>query len=154
MVQLVIPKLEDMWFREKLIGDEETMAYNKKWGGTIAFPENKWENWYARWVENPGNKKFYRYILNEENVFVGEAAYHFDESRQIYLTGIIVMGKYRGKGYGSAGLNLLCDCAKQNGIEALYDEIAMDNPSVRLFLKQGFLEECRTDDYIMVKKVL
>lgn len=154
MIRFVIPKLEDLWFREKLIGDEETMAYNKKWSGTIDFPQNKWEDWYARWVACPENKRFYRYILNEDNVFVGETAYHFDESRQIYVTGIIVMAKYRGKGYGSAGLSLLCDCAKQNGIECLYDDIAIDNPSVSLFLKQGFLEEYRTSEFIMVKKVL
>lgn len=29
MITLVTPKLEDMWFRETLVGDEETMAYNK-----------------------------------------------------------------------------------------------------------------------------
>mgnify|MGYP005758261525 CR=1 FL=1 len=39
MIRLVIPKLEDLWFREKLIGNEETMAYNKKWSGTIDFPK-------------------------------------------------------------------------------------------------------------------
>ena len=76
----------------------------------------------------PENKRFYRYILNEDNVFVGETAYHFDESRQIYVIGILVMAKYRGKGYGSAGLSLLCDCAKQNGIECLYDDIGILRP--------------------------
>ena len=154
MITLVTPKLEDMWFWETLVGDEETMAYNKKWGGAIDFPKNKWEDWYARWVAHPKNKRFYQYILSEDDGFVGEAAYHFDESRQMYVTNVIVMAKYRRKGYGSAGLKLLCDCAKQNGIECLYDEIAIDNPSVRLFLKQGFREECRTDDFIVVKKVL
>ena len=28
MLELVIPTLEDLWFREKLMADEETMAYN------------------------------------------------------------------------------------------------------------------------------
>ncbi len=32
MITLVTPKLEDMWFRETLVGDEETMAYIKKMG--------------------------------------------------------------------------------------------------------------------------
>lgn len=50
---IVTPKLEAMWFRETLVGDEETMAYNKKWGGAIDFPKNKWEDWYARWVAHP-----------------------------------------------------------------------------------------------------
>ena len=64
------------------------------------------------------------------------------------------MAKYRGKGYGSKALNLLCECAKQNGIEFLFDDIAIDNPAISLFLKNGFHEEYRTDDYIMLKKPL
>lgn len=154
MIGLVIPQLEDLWFREQLIGDEATMAYNKKWGGTIAFPRSRWEDWYARWVANPQHKRLYRYILNEEHLFVGETAYHFDESRQVYIADIIVMAKYRGKGYGSAGLKLLCDCAKETGIQCLYDDIAVDNPVIALFLKQGFREEYRTEDFVMLKKVL
>lgn len=154
MIELVVPGLEDLWFREKCMGDEETMAYNKKWGGTIDFPRSRWEAWYARWVANPQDKRFYRYILNEEHLFVGEAAYHLDESRRVYIADVIVMAKYRGKGYGSAGLDLLCDCAKRNGIQCLYDDIAADNPAIALFLRHGFREEYRTDDFVMLKKVL
>lgn len=157
MLRLVVPSLEDLWFREKLINDEKTMEYNKKWGGTIPFPKNKWKTWYDYWVRNPDSKRFYRYILDEDNIdniFVGETAYHFDENRQIYIADVIVMAKYRGKGYGSKALNLLCECAKQNGIEFLFDDIAIDNPAISLFLKNGFHEEYRTDDYIMLKKPL
>ena len=63
MLRLVVPSLEDLWFREKLINDEKTMEYNKKWGGTIPFPKNKWKAWYDYWVRNPDSKRFYRYIL-------------------------------------------------------------------------------------------
>ena len=72
MIGLVIPQLEDLWFREQLIGDEATMAYNKKWGGTIAVPRSRWEDWYARWVTTPQHKRLYRYILNEDHLFVGD----------------------------------------------------------------------------------
>ncbi len=51
MIKLVVPSLEDMWFREQLINDEKTMEFNKKWGGTIHFPKDKWESWYDYWVE-------------------------------------------------------------------------------------------------------
>lgn len=153
-MKLVIPQLEDLWFREQFLGDEATMAYNKKWGGTIAFPRSRWEDWYARWVAHPEQKRFYRYLLNEEGLFVGEAAYHLEERRQIWMADVIVAAKERGKGYGSAGLNLLCDCAKQNGIQCLYDEIAADNPAVALFLRQGFREEGRTEDAVLLKKML
>ena len=32
MLELVVPALEEMWFREKLLADEGTMAYNRAWG--------------------------------------------------------------------------------------------------------------------------
>ena len=40
-LELVIPTLEDMWFRESLMADEETMYYNHAWGGTIPFPKER-----------------------------------------------------------------------------------------------------------------
>lgn len=32
------PKLEDLWFREAMMADPDTMSYNSAWGGTIPFP--------------------------------------------------------------------------------------------------------------------
>ena len=51
MVELFKPKVADLWFREKLLSDEDTMSYNHAWGGTIPFPKEKWENWHNRWVK-------------------------------------------------------------------------------------------------------
>lgn len=42
MVEVYKPKVEDLWFREKLLSDGETMSYNAAWGGTIPFPEERW----------------------------------------------------------------------------------------------------------------
>lgn len=66
MVELYKPKVEDLWFREKLLSDEDTMSYNHAWGGTIPFPKEKWENWHNRWVQNHDNKRFYRYIKEND----------------------------------------------------------------------------------------
>ena len=38
MLTLHKPGYEDLWFRQKMLGDEETMSYNHAWGGTIPFP--------------------------------------------------------------------------------------------------------------------
>ncbi|MBD5453039.1 MAG: GNAT family N-acetyltransferase [Lachnospiraceae bacterium] len=155
MVTLYIPTLEDLWFRQKFLSDSETMSYNYAWGGTIDFPENKWANWYDFWIRNPENKRFYRYLMKaDSNLFVGEAAYHYDEKLDIFIADIIIPAQYRGQGYGTAGLNLLCEAAKNNGIETLYDDIAIDNPAIDLFLKNGFREEYRTNEIIMLKKEL
>lgn len=154
MIKAYIPKYEDLWFRQKLLADPETMAYNHAWGGAVSFPEEKWDNWYNKWIVN-AQGRFYRYLVNEEdNEFVGEIAYHYDNDRQIYIADIIVLAKYRGMGFGKQGLQLLCECAKDNGIDTLYDDIAIDNSSVKLFLKKGFYEEYRTDEFIMLKKDL
>lgn len=153
MIELVIPTLEDLWFRKKLLADEETMSYNHAWGGTISFPEEKWQNWYDRWVMNHENKRYYRY-LKDENGFVGEIAYHYDPEYDGYVADVIIFSQYRGRGYGVQGLKLLCNAAKENGIRVLYDDIAIDNTAISLFKKQGFYEVSRTEEKIILKKDL
>ena len=68
--------------------------------------------------------------------------------------GIIIYSKYRHYGYGKQGLELLCKIAKDNGIKYLYDDIAIDNSAIKLFLDNGFIEEYRTDELIYLKKTL
>ena len=85
MLTLVTPNLDDLWFRQELMTDEDTMSYNAKWGGTISFPKEKWEPWYDTWIRNPQNKRFYRYLMNSDNVYVGEIAYYYDKQRDIYI---------------------------------------------------------------------
>ena len=53
MIRLIKPKYNDLIFRQELLSDPDTMSYNKKYGGTIDFPKEKWENWYDRWIINP-----------------------------------------------------------------------------------------------------
>jgi len=148
------PKYDELWFRQAMMADPETMSYNHAWGGTISFPKEVWDNWYKHWVVNHENKRFFRYIKNTTNGFVGEIAYHYDDEYRIFIANVIIYAPYRKKGYGRKALNMLCSAAKENGIDALYDNIAIDNPAVSLFLKSGFAEEYRTDEIIMLKKVL
>ena len=149
-----IPQPEDLWFREALLADPDTMSYNSAWGGTVAFPREKWGEWYERWIGRP-DKCFYRYVAaGKSRSFVGEAAWHYEEGRGIYLTDVIILSKCRGRGYGRAGLELLCEAAREAGIRELYDEIAAGNPGIALFLECGFREECRTDGTVTVKKIL
>ena len=50
MIEQYKPELKDLWFRKKMLEDEETMTYNKAWGGTIPFPEEDWKEWYDHWI--------------------------------------------------------------------------------------------------------
>ena len=151
MIEAYRPSLEDLWFRQALLADGETMAYNAAWGGTIEFPREAWAGWYGRWLEAPETRRYYRYLYDAENRrFVGEIAYRFDDERQIYICNVIVLAKYRKNGFGTAGIRLLCQAAKENGVPALYDDIAADNPSWKLFLKNGFSIDYRSGDVVMV----
>ena len=116
MLNLYEPKYEDLWFRQAMLEDEETMSYNDAWGGTILWPEEEWNDWYEYWIVNPEDKRFYRYLKNEDGLFVGEIAYHYDSDIQQYIANVIVLAKYRRKGYGSRALDMLCSAAKENGV--------------------------------------
>ena len=155
MLKVVKPELEDLWFRESMMADIETMSYNDAWGGTIPFPKEDWEEWYTLWVRSSGQERYYRYLKDDANkVFVGEISYHFDKLRNIYICDVIIKAEFRKQGFGTQGIQLLCEAAKANGVEALYDNIAADNPSAHLFLKNGFSIEFQNDEILMVKKVL
>lgn len=148
MIKLYKPNINELWFKEKMMSDKNTMSYNH---GAIAFPESKWDSWYQRWMRD--DKHFYRYICDDDT-FVGETAYYLDLEREIYIADVVVYAPYRGKGYGHQGLSLLCENAKNNGVMELYDDIAIDNPSISLFLKNGFKEVQRTNEYVLVGKEL
>ena len=154
MISVYIPKIEDLWFKELMLSDPDTMSYNHAWGGCIPFPKEEWQEWHDYWIINHENKRFYRYLKNEEDKFVGEIAYHYNEKEKKYLLDVIIYSKYRHQGYGSEGVKLLCAIARENGIEEVYDDIAIDNPAISLFIKQGFFEEYRTDELIYLKKNL
>ena len=155
MLEVVKPELEDLWFRESMMADIETMSYNDAWGGTIPFPKEDWEEWYTLWVRNSGHDRYYRYLKDDANkVFVGEISYHFDKLRNIYLCDVIIKAEFRKQGFGTQGIQLLCEAAKANGVEALYDNIAADNSSAHLFLKNGFSIKFQNDEILMVKTVL
>lgn len=155
MIEFCEPSFNDLWFREKYMGDEETMSYNHTWGGTIPFPENRWCEWYDYWIVNHENLRFYRYLKESESgEFVGDISYHFDSERDLWISHVVILSEHRRKGYGTKALNMLIDAARENGVKVLCDDIAIDNPGISIFLKAGFTEKYRTDEIIMLKKDL
>lgn len=154
MIGLYKPAPSDLWFRQKMLADAATMAYNHAWGGTIDFPQKAWAAWYEYWVERDEGRRFYRYVTDGQGTFVGEVAYHFDDELGGAVADVIIFAPYRGAGYGGQALDALCAAARGNGVPVLYDDIAADNPAVPLFLSHGFVEERRTVDKIILKKTL
>jgi len=154
MITLYKPKTEDLWFREKLLNDKDTMSYNNFYGGAIPFPKEKWEEWYNHWINVDEHKRLYRYIVNENKEFVGEVSYHYDDNFKTHMVDVIVYSEFRKRGYGKEALSLLIEKANQNGIKSLSDNIAIDNPAIKLFLDLGFKEEYKNDEFIMVKIII
>lgn len=150
-IVFVIPMYEDLWLREKWLSNEQTMSFNHAYGGTISFSQEKWAKWYKKWVEDSSSEYFYRYIKDvSTNGIVGEVAYHYDLKTKRYLCDILIDAQYRKKGYGKLALNLLVECAKKRGIKQFYDDIAIDNPAIDLFLKYGFKKITTTKEYLTV----
>ncbi|MDO4564918.1 MAG: GNAT family N-acetyltransferase [Clostridia bacterium] len=154
MLKLIEPKYDELIFKQELLADEKTMAYNAKWGGAIDFSVERWKGWYDAWVVNP-DRRFYRYLYStEDKAFVGEVAFHFDDEFQCYICNLIIRHCFRGRGFGRAGLKLLLDEAREQGVTVIYDNIARDNPAVKLFNDCGFTEIWRNSDFIMLKREL
>lgn len=151
MLHLEKPLAEDLSFRQALLGDSATMAYNEPWGGCIPFPPERWANWAARWLED--GERFYRYVLDEKGHPVGEVAWHREE--QLLLCDVIIHSAYRGRGYGKEALSLLLAAAKEAGLPALWDNIGAQNaPALALFFGAGFREVSREASTVLVKKDL
>lgn len=152
---LYCPKPEELNYREKWLSDPDTMSCNHACGGTIAFPPERWADWYARWVEDGTGERFYRYLRHEPGgKFVGEVAYHYDGGFGAYVCDVLVSARHRGRGFGRQGLALLCEAARGDGVKRLMDNIAIDNPSVEMFLRCGFRERMRDGQCIYVEKEL
>ncbi len=137
---LKTPKISELEYRKKLLSDKETMSYNNNFGGTIDFPEEKWETWFNKWIKNENEKYFYAYIYDkEENKPVGEVGYRLDDETNSAMLNIIVEASQRGKGYGYLGLSALIKVAFNNGYKELRDLVYIDSTnSHSLFEKLGF----------------
>ena len=147
MIVLHRPAFEELSFRQEMLADPETMAYNLPWGGTIPFPPEAWERWYDAWVVREDGKRFYRYLLDDETGrFVGEVAYHWTgDENPVCLADVLITASCRRRGFGTQGLEVLCREAKNRGVGVLYDDVAAGNPGLELFLKNGFEETGSAD---------
>ena len=71
-----------------------------------------------------------------------------------WLISIIIKDEFRKRGYAKKALSLLFEECKAHGIKEIHDKIAVDNPSIDLFLDLGFTIIDRNDEYILIKTAL
>lgn len=146
MLTLYIPKMKDYWYEQKLLSDKETMKYNAGYDvsyfgydydtGCIDFPKSRWQDVYDKRVNE---KRFFAYLKDTDtNKFIGYVYYHFNKNNNRYECGIVIESIHRGKGYSKEGLKILCDKAKQDGVDALYDNFEEDRNNIKIFADLGF----------------
>lgn len=141
-VELYIPKLEDLWFYQKMMSDPETMSYNDPWGGCIDYPDEVLPDWYSRWVgQEP--QRFYAYIKRtSDGVWIGDVNFHYTPEKDWWDMGIVIYAPYRGKGYAVPALKLLLDRAfRICGISRLHNDFETTRDAAwAIHRKVGFKE--------------
>lgn len=157
---LHIPSFKELWYREKLMQDSDTMSYNKNYDldfdgydkktGCIAFPEKKWSNWYEYFVgQEP--QRFYAYIVRkDDDLFIGEVNVHRNAEDTWYDMGIVLEAKYRGNGYAKEALHLLLQYSfEKMNIEVIHNCFEESrSAALHIHLLAGF-EKYRVDNGII-----
>ena len=141
-VELYIPKLEDLWFYQKMMSDPETMSYNDPWGGCIDYPDEVLPDWYAHWVgQEP--ERFYAYIKrSSDGTWIGDLNFHYTPEKDWWDMGIVIYAPFRGKGYAVPALRLLLDQAfRVYGISRLHNDFETTRDAAwAIHRKVGFKE--------------
>ena len=142
LVELYIPKLEDLWFYQKMMSDPETMSYNDPWGGCIDYPDEILPGWYAKWVGKEP-ERFYAYIKrSSDGAWIGDVNFHYTPEKDWWDMGIVIYAPYRGKGYAVPALKLLLDHAFRDcGISRLHNDFETTRDAAwSIHRKVGFKE--------------
>lgn len=149
---LHIPSFEELYFRQKILGQPDTMSYNKGYKlrfdnydnetGCIDFGKEYWSDWYSRWVSNEP-ERYYAYLTGiESNNYVGEVSFRYDKNIDYHCIGIVIEAKYREKGYCSEGLIRLAEKAFVDfNIDKLRNDIPLERKAaIAGHKKAGFKE--------------
>ncbi len=159
-LKLHIPEYNELWYRQKIMQDPDTMSYNKgydmdfdgydKETGCIAFPEREWADWYDYFVGNEP-ERFYAYVVRKsDGEFIGEVNVHKSKYNNWYEMGIVLEAKYRGNGYSSEALWLLLQHAFEDmNAEAVHNDFEEKRTAaVKTHLSAGFTEYRRENGIV------
>ncbi len=138
-VQFYMPEASELWWRQELLCDPRTMAYNNRWGGVIDFPEKEWEGWLSKYNNN--KRHIYFYVLDGENEqWVGDTALNYEKEEDAYRIHLLIHDKFRGCGYGKTALKrLIAFASAKLNANKLIDSISSSNEdAIHLFMVCGF----------------
>ena len=149
------PRVEELWYYQKLLSDPATMAYNARWfppDGCIPFPEEKWAAWHENWIGREP-ERFFAYLRRErDGAFVGYAHYRYYPPRDWWDIGILVADEERGKGYGRKALGLLLDRAfRVDAVPRLHNGFEEERAAaMKIHREAGVREIGREDEVIQL----
>ena len=149
---LHVPSIDELWYRQQLLNDPDTMSYNRNYDldiegyhkdtGCLDFPKEDWQAWYQYFVCGEP-MRFYAYIVrSEDEAFIGEVNLHKVQSHDWYEMGIVLEHKHRGNGYAEEALNLLLKHAFENlNADAVHNEFEDTRyAAVKTHLFAGFTQ--------------
>ena len=161
-VSLYVPKLSELWYRQRLLADPETMSYNRGYDlpfegynretGCIAFPETAWAAWHSRFVGQSG--RFYAYVVRlEDGRFIGEANACQSEEGDWHNVGIVLEAENRGRGYATEVLRLLArEAFSVLGVSALRNRFESTRlAALRAHLSAGFEKIGEQDGFVTLE---
>lgn len=133
-VTLRRPTIEELAFRRDLLADPESMSYNAGWeldfpgydneNGCLPFPEKSWSGFLDAWSK-PGSREYFLAFVDDHPA--GHAHYRvIDDAAHV---GVNILGRLRGRGYGTSVLAALVDVVWAN---TEVDEIVNDFPPSRV----------------------
>ncbi|MBQ2061618.1 MAG: GNAT family N-acetyltransferase [Oscillospiraceae bacterium] len=152
-LELHVPQPDELWFRQKILSDPATMAYNAPWfppDGCIPFPESAWDDFYAKWIGHRPDR-FYAYLRRiSDGAFVGEVDYRRTPGSDRWDIGVVVSADCRGLGYGMEGLRLLIEHAfLTDGVTCLQNDFETSRGAAcRIHKVFGFRETGTKDGII------
>ena len=147
---LSVPTKDEMWFKKEMEADPKTMDYNAGYNvtyngynyedGTIQEDlKDLQEIWFPKWVGHEPNK-FFAYIRRkEDDAYIGHVFYK-DETENGHEIGILIKGEFRGNGYATEAVKLLCQKADELGVDKLYHQIPdTRKAAIKSDLNNGFI---------------
>ncbi len=161
-IELKVPKLEEMHYRQKWMQDPNTMNYNAGFEmnllgydyqtGTMSKTDEEMKVWYNNWIGQEPNKYFAYIYETNKNVPIGEVYFYKDKDK--YKMGILIVNEFRGKKFSKDALNKLMKISfEKYGIPELTDSFPDDRISaIKLFKSYGFKESGNIEEIIRFGK--
>ena len=146
---LHIPTKKELLFKKILKEDVLTMDYNAGYQvdydgydyntGIIKTDIDELKNvWYKKWINN-WPSKYYAYITVDDK-FIGEIYAKYDDKYLGYEIGIVIKNEYRGKGYSTIAIKLLCDKLKELGAKKIFHILPQSRKSaIKADTNNGFV---------------